>query len=153
MLTDWCNRRIIKECQEWYDTIEERAVKVAEEEEQDQKLSLLWEEWEESNEIIHALRSFDQGPDDIAHPGAVWLVAFTDYADGNNYISHDLLSNPTWGEVMLCFDWAIQTTGDYHHCYLEGLDELTADEFQRLPDMLKVTGYNPYPILTFSTGS
>lgn len=42
------------------------------------------------------------------------------YGEGNQYISKPM-ENPTWREVGFLADEMVETTGDYHHIFLEGV--------------------------------
>lgn len=85
----------------------------------------IWDDWLEGKGIEYACPSVDQEPDEIAVQGKCVLTLpyddfWTQEAERAAYTSR-VLSFPTWGEVLLCFEEAIKTTGDYHHSFLEGL--------------------------------
>lgn len=77
----------------------------------------VWDEWTEGKGIGHAFPSVEHDPEEIAVQGKCMLTL---PGDDVSYTS-PVLSSPTWGEVLLCFEEAIKITGDYHHSFLEGL--------------------------------
>lgn len=88
----------------------------------------VWEDWqaEHAPNIEHAYPSVDHDPTEIAvHGQCVLYLPYDEFwASGPNneraYTSK-VLTDPTWGEVLICFEEAIKCTGDYHHTFLEGL--------------------------------
>lgn len=85
----------------------------------------IWDDWLEGKNVNYARPSVDQEPDEIAVQGkCILTLPYDDFwtkgPEGAAYTSR-VLSFPTWGEVLLCFEEAIKTTGDYHHLFLEGL--------------------------------
>lgn len=106
----------------------------------------LWADWVEKNApgIDHACPSVDHGPEEVAVHGDCFLHLpydefWTAGPEGKAYTSRQL-TNPTWGQVLVEFEKAIKTTGDYHHSFLEGL------EFPEEPE-------GEVPTIEFLTGS
>jgi hypothetical protein len=58
----------------------------------------------------------------VAFKGKAILVAKHDdfWGDGSDYES-DVVKNPTWLQIAVLANAMIQTTGDFHHQFLEGV--------------------------------
>lgn len=79
--------------------------------------------------------------DEVAIEGQAILVCDSDYDEGEygDYQS-DIVENPTWLDMCVLMDAMIQRTGDFHHVYLEGINETE----------MEIDGV---PVYRFSTGS
>lgn len=115
-----------------------------------------WDAWQEKREkarrpIIHAYPSIDHKPRERAVEGRCVLISLQDEFFGGDeskpYVSR-VLTNPTWGTVLVEFDKSIFVTGDSHHSFLEGLRRLPR---KQLPKGVKIP--SGITVLEFSTGS
>ena len=87
-----------------------------------------WENWQEEHGINHATMScYEHKAHDRAVEGKCVLIHRDYYEGGKPYVSR-VLNNPTWGTVLKHFDRAIPVTGDYHHCFLEGIGQIDSPE-------------------------
>lgn len=117
-----------------------------------------WTEWAEAhpaNRLENCCPSVDHTPDEIAFTGPCILCDTADSYwseddENSDYIS-PVLTGLTWGEVARQFDKAIKTTGDHHHCFLEGIYE---SPFESWPKYLHEIGVDEgIAVLRFSSGS
>lgn len=71
----------------------------------------------------------------VAVKGDARFIATTDgfFGRDRNYGSANTLHNPTWGQVFEKFKESIPVTGDYHHCYLEGIRRLNKNALDGCP--------------------
>ena len=142
-------REIRTECQEWLDEKPERDAKYAKEEAEYDRVRAAWESWDEFANIHHAIPSVPHTPGERVHDGLWALVAFD---EDRKCVTCELMeATADWGDVLLIFDKTIKRTGDTHHCFLEGVGQISRFEKPRLPDFLKES--YEFPILTFHTGS
>ena len=85
----------------------------------------VWAEWLAINDIEHAIPSVYHEPSEYTGLGEVRFVMYGDdyWGDGDTLYRSQLYNNPTWGDVMREFDMAIDHCKDFHHCFLEGIEE------------------------------
>jgi len=65
-------------------------------------------------------------------------LTYNDEDECSDYES-PVVENPTWLDIAAMFNKAIHQTGDFHHCFLEGV--FRTDDIQ-----------NGVPVYRFSTG-
>lgn len=109
-----------------------------------------WDAWQEKREeakrpIINAIPSVDYKPRSVAYVGKCVLV---DFNEDDEPVVSKVLTNPTWGTVLVEFDKAIFFTEDTHHCFLEGLQPVRRS---RLPKDIRPDV--DVQILHYCTGS
>ena len=61
--------------------------------------------------------------DEIAIEGKVQFIQEQNYGEGERYVS-PVVENPTWLQVAVLANEMINTTGDTHHVFLEGIKKL-----------------------------
>ena len=62
--------------------------------------------------------------DEIAVEGKCFVYFKPDnYFTDKGFVSN-ILTNPTWRDIMIIANDQIETTKDYHHRFLEGIDEV-----------------------------
>lgn len=132
------------DCPESPENIKKRADEYIVWKKKQSKLDAAWDKWADKQPCMRALPSVEHMPRVHAVEGKCILVDYGDYTD---YTS-GIIENPTWGKVMLRFNDAMRITDDYHHCYLEGLQVTTRDQW---PKGLKVP--RGVKVYKFSKGS
>lgn len=109
-----------------------------------------WEAFQDTldSELV-AIPSVKQYPEEIAFEGRCVVIDTGDNFWGEdecgNFVS-DVLDRPTWGDMLIQFDKAINTTQDFHHSFMEGVGEV--DE---VPEWVDVD--DDVTVLKFHTGS
>ena len=88
-----------------------------------------FEYWDEQQERLGIKRAqmgvYEVKVRDRAVEGKCVLVN-RDYCEpGKPYVSR-VLNNPTWATVLKRFDDSLEVTQDYHHCFLEGIEEISS---------------------------
>jgi len=114
-------RYVVDSLQQWLDDIPKREAENKEWE--DEYVNYfgdngVWQEWEKTNKLRCAIPSIYHEPSEIAIVGEVRFVMFS-YPSPYRSL---LYNNPTWGDIVLEFDKAIEHCKDFDHCYLEGIE-------------------------------
>lgn len=131
------DRKITDEVREWVEDEPNREMEFEEWEARYMYYHDLWCEWGDSEEgelIEHAIPAVYEDPNAVAASGTVRFIYKDDFS-GTVYLSEEV-TDPTWADVLMLFDKAIEVTGDYHYVFLEGITNTSAEG-----------------ILTFLTGS
>lgn len=119
LLSQSASMKVLAECQQWLDDKPNRDRANRVRQEQYEYYSTIWESWLDRNTMEYAYPSIPRRPDEVIAEGR---LRFAHYANGESdpYFSRTY-TNPTWADAMREFDQAIMHTGDYHHCFLEGV--------------------------------
>jgi hypothetical protein len=89
-----------------------------------ERIAEAWDAWFREHGVPDfAQESVPNEPDEIAHEGR--CIVFIDGDDGASTYVSNVLTNPTWGDILMEFDQAIPVVNDYHHTFMEGLRCLT----------------------------
>lgn len=122
------SKEIHEQCQKWIDEMPKREKENQEWLARYDYYDRLWETWRAHEEIegltYRAIPSIYHEPDEIAVQGECRFIA---YDEGGNLWRSQLHHNPTWANVMREFEWSMEFTDDFHHCFLEGIEK---SEFQ-----------------------
>jgi len=113
-----------------------RKEEAAAEEIESDKLFDAWENWErvtypeEDADRPAAIASMGAYPSTLAFEGkgVLW-----DQDDNRVFVS-PVLTNPTWGDVMLQFIKCMEFTEDFHHCFLESLEPTETYPFSHIEE-------------------
>lgn len=65
------------------------------------------------------------------------------HRDGKNYRSA-VMTDPTWEDLMVVANEVIRTTGDWHHVFLETIEEVKDPGLQQLADAFDEEPYKVY---------
>ena len=89
----------------------------------------------DNNEIIsynNATYACENDINDIAYNGKCFV--YTKGFDGNNGYCSDILTKPTFKDLLKIADAMIECTKDYDHCFFEGVEikGLTAGEIMEI---------------------
>ena len=104
---------------------------------------------DEKNNVMtySAYKSDDRGVpidnlDEVAVEGNIIITQLSDYKGEDDYDDYEseIVENPTWLDICVLFNRAVEQTGDFHHIFLEGLCKTKKEK-------------DGVPIYRFSTGS